>query len=682
MSSTTGPSAELNLDHFRTVRLFLYGLTIAVVAATSFAQIWTTSLRFDPAHWPEHRPTSTPMFSANDRSRWCTVWSLVERQTYQIDAIIQVPGWDTIDKVRYQGHFYSSKPALLPTLLAGVYWVLKQSAGYDLLRDPHGTIHVILLLVNWLPMLISLVLYAAIGERYARSDQSRVYLMFCAAWGTLLSTFLVTLNNHNIAATSTLFALYPALRILVDGQRRGWLFALAGFWAAFSVCNELPGCLFGVVMFVILCRASWRKTGLFFVPAALIPLIGFFVTTWLCTGSWKPFYLLFGAEGENPYRYIHEGIPSYWMNPSRTDQSTDSPLMYLFHCTLGHHGIVSLSPIFLLTLVGWCYRRWWVASPLRTLHGVSIGLTVWLLGFYLLQTDSYNYGGNTSGLRWAFWMSPFWLLGLVPVVDALGNRRWFRWLCTLLLAVSVFSAVYPHVNPWQRPWLQAWWEEWGWMERKSSTPRPRKTPRNTWLASLPTDDSAPHPWIEFSGIGTAGSRLSLRLERVDRQQIDGQWFQNVQVLRRETLAGQPLEQTLSLRISESAFAANQTPAKFLQPVDPADAQQQSVALAFLDGLPTQRAYRFSGTRYLKTPLRPDAFRCELYRAQVRQKDPETGSPLNYRCDVWLSDKVPFGVLLIEEVVTDLSDNSVIYRQKLTATSSSASFQENGLERRD
>jgi hypothetical protein len=37
-----------------------------------------------------------PLLSANDRSRWCTVWSLVEQHTYQIDVIDAVPGWSTI----------------------------------------------------------------------------------------------------------------------------------------------------------------------------------------------------------------------------------------------------------------------------------------------------------------------------------------------------------------------------------------------------------------------------------------------------------------------------------------------------------------------------------------------------------------------------------------------------------
>jgi hypothetical protein len=58
--------------------------------------------------------SSQPLQSANDRSRWCTVWSLVERGTYRIDEIDGVSQWSTIDKVRHRTsdddpwHFYSS----------------------------------------------------------------------------------------------------------------------------------------------------------------------------------------------------------------------------------------------------------------------------------------------------------------------------------------------------------------------------------------------------------------------------------------------------------------------------------------------------------------------------------------------------------------------------------------------
>ena len=70
-----------------------------------------------------------PFLSANDRSRWDTIRSLVEQGTYQIDAIQSEPGWDTIDMVKHKDrngewHLYSSKPPLLATLYAGPYWVM------------------------------------------------------------------------------------------------------------------------------------------------------------------------------------------------------------------------------------------------------------------------------------------------------------------------------------------------------------------------------------------------------------------------------------------------------------------------------------------------------------------------------------------------------------------------------
>src|SRR4029079_3545931 len=96
------------------------------------ANILTASVMYSPARWPDNRPPYTPVFSANDSSRWATVWSLAERGTYQIDEIIRRPGWDTIDKVRYQEHFYSSKPPLLSTIVAGLYWALNRATGLDL----------------------------------------------------------------------------------------------------------------------------------------------------------------------------------------------------------------------------------------------------------------------------------------------------------------------------------------------------------------------------------------------------------------------------------------------------------------------------------------------------------------------------------------------------------------------
>ncbi len=185
-----------------------------------------------------------PLFSANDRSRWCTVWSLVERGTFQIDEIDATPGWGTIDKVRHQGHFYSSKPPVLPIIVAGVYRLERAVTRWNLDDQTDEAARTILLLVNVLPMLVGVVVMAALVERYARSDFARIFTVAAFALTTFLTTFAVTLNNHTVAALAILFATYPACRILdrrLDVARRIF------FWPVFlrssrprTNCRRLP----------------------------------------------------------------------------------------------------------------------------------------------------------------------------------------------------------------------------------------------------------------------------------------------------------------------------------------------------------------------------------------------------------------------------------------------------------
>lgn len=92
------------------------------------------------------------------------------------------------------------------------------------------------------------------------------------------------------------------------------------------------------------------------------------------------------------------------------------------------------------------------------LHGVGVLtllLTAIVLGFYIFVVNdrNRNYGGWTAGLRWLIWMSPLWLLTMLPVADWLASRRWGRWLGYIFLAVSVFSVSYPVYTPWRHPWL-------------------------------------------------------------------------------------------------------------------------------------------------------------------------------------------------------------------------------------
>src|SRR5262245_4480522 len=79
------------------------------------------------------------MMAANDISRWCTVWSLLERGTYVIDECPwlvdtqdKVERWRAGDSPDVPKHYYSSKPALLSTLIAGVLYPARALSGVPL----------------------------------------------------------------------------------------------------------------------------------------------------------------------------------------------------------------------------------------------------------------------------------------------------------------------------------------------------------------------------------------------------------------------------------------------------------------------------------------------------------------------------------------------------------------------
>ncbi|WP_417376412.1 hypothetical protein [Gimesia maris] len=609
---------------------------------------------------------SAPLQSANDRSRWCTVWSLVEEGTYQIDTINERPGWSSIDKVRHEDHFYSSKPPLFPTMVAGIYWFIKTTTGLNLDRNLHDVAHLILIAVNLIPMLMALLLICKIVERYATKLFTRYFVVIAACFATLLTPFLLTLNNHSIAATSAIFTLYPLMRILLDGEQRKRYFLLAGFFAMLTCCNELPAALFGLIVFGLLFRANPRLTLLVFSPAALIPLAGFFITNYAATGGWKPFYMYYGTE---KYLYEHKGVPSYWNNPQDLDRNLDSPLVYFFHCTLGHHGIFSLSPIYFLTLFAWLRISKYKTHLLRPLLWTSLLVSVIVFGFYLSRTGNYNYGGNSAALRWMLWLTPFWLISMIPLLDEFAEKRWLKGLGILCLLGSVFSAHHPLHNPWRAPWIYSMFEQAGWINYKqppSALPRPM----TTWLASLPKPTpEAPEPFVEFSGPATDGRLVKLRISLLPSSD------DSLRVIQVSHSLGSETRDTRQYTINIADFNAGKWPQEFLRwPNQEVSQADKYAALRFFYGMPRPRKYNPGRPRHLFTPLRENAFECQLAASQVSvtiAAKTAAEQTLRYRKDLWLCDQIPFGIAKLETSVYDSESSLLLSRQTLVVTDCSS-----------
>lgn len=438
--------------------------------------------------WPATRPRPTPLLRSNDRSRWATIRALVDEGTYVVGrrdpakvtadntygdtGIIFEDGWMSVDKVLRPKtqEFYSSKPPLLPTVLAGEYWLLKHGLGWSLADDGQRwwVVRLILVTLNVLPLAVYLCLLARLTERWGATDWGQLYVLAAACFGTFVTAFVGTLNNHVIATCCVLFALAPALRVLFGQPEEdtAWRYAVAGFFASFAACNELPATAFAAALLGMLLIHSPSKTFLCFVPAALVPAAGFFLCNYLALGQFALAYSEFGG----PWYEYPGSIWEVAADPARRrgiDWSSEQETFgtYLFHFFVGHHGIFSLSPMWLFAVAGMVgslalrrdaataprtiWQRW---GEQRTLAALTLLLTAVVVAFYLTRSR-WNYGGWTVGPRWLMWLMPLWLLAMLPAVDRLGRNRLGRLVALIFLGLSVLSAVVPAGSPWHHPWI-------------------------------------------------------------------------------------------------------------------------------------------------------------------------------------------------------------------------------------
>jgi hypothetical protein len=432
---------------------------------------------------PHLRTLQRPFLSGNDRSRWCTVRALVEHGTYAIDEIVVQPNWDTIDMVKHDGrgnpapgpddgHLYSSKPPLLATLMAGEYWLLNRLTGWTLGSHPYELGRILLFTWSVLPFVGYLLILAGIVERYGSTDFGRLFVVAAAAFGTLVTSYAVAFTNHWPAACAAMLALDAALRIVVDGERRPRWFLIAGTAAALMAACELPAISFALCLLALL---GWKSPALTLraaAPGLAVVAAAAVGTNYLAHGTLQPAYAQRHVEGgwyDYQFRRGDHVIDSYWKPTtpkSEIDQGEPSRAAYAFHVLVGHHGIFSLTPVWLLSLAGLAMLLRKPIAPgdpaltgSRAIAAAILACTVICLAFYIARPlEDRNYGGMATGFRWAIWFAPLWLWAMLPAADALATTPRRRLLAAVLLAASVMTASFPTWNPWTQPWLQVFWD--------------------------------------------------------------------------------------------------------------------------------------------------------------------------------------------------------------------------------
>lgn len=452
----------------RSLRWGIYGLLIAIAVGSMVGRIFAVN----------DSVNRRPFLSGNDRSRWCTIRSLVEEGTYAIDNVVREPGWDTIDMVQHRNsagevHLYSSKPPLMPTMIAGLYWVIYHTTGASLGDYPYDIGRALLIVVNVIPLLGYFLVMGWLIERLGNTDWGRIFAMSVATLATFLNTFSIVLNNHLPAAICVALTMYAVVRIRFDNERKYWLFLLAGLAAGFTAANELPALSFLVAVAVGLAwHAPW-KTVLGFLPGVAVVAAASFGTNYLAHETWRPAYSFRSKTNpeDNWYEYTfvnrHGRIQeSYWIagNQIGIDRGEPCRGLYAFHLLLGHHGLFSLTPVWLLSVAGlamWFRRE----RPYQEMALLILSLTAVCLVFYIMRPQiDRNYSGVCAGFRWMFWFIPLWIMALVPAADALAERgRWWKALALVMLAFSVLSVNYAYHNPWIHPWIYRFMEAAGYV---------------------------------------------------------------------------------------------------------------------------------------------------------------------------------------------------------------------------
>jgi len=376
--------------------------------------------------------------SVNPASRFATAESLVDRGTYEISG----SRFQTLDKVMVDGRTLSSKPPVLPTAMAGAYWILKQLLGWTFDESAEQLVIAITLLFCGLPHLVLLVCFMRYLSQFQLAEPYRL-IAFAVFAGTYLGWgYATALNNHTPAAAALLAAVCLAFSTHAESGRSTGRYAAIGFLAALATVLDFGAALFSVALFaLLLCRPQRGLLGAFLL-GALIPLGLHFTLTYLSTGSLIPLYL-------RPEVYQYPG--SYWEHPGKLDALNEPKIVYFLNLTIGHHGLFSTTPA-LAFAVYEAVRRIGADREQRTRALALLIPFVAVFLYYLLRT--HNYGGACRGFRWMLFCLPplFVYFGLFLERRALD--RLARAALALSAALGGLTSLGALIEPFSMPIMQ------------------------------------------------------------------------------------------------------------------------------------------------------------------------------------------------------------------------------------
>jgi len=370
--------------------------------------------------------------NTNVGSRYATVEALVNWGTYNIDKTRYV---NTIDKVKLNGHFLSSKPPLLPTSTAGAYWLYRQATGKDIRTQEKSVVFFCNLTMVGFPHILLLVFFFRFLTMIIKKPEAIVAAMAGICFCYLGMGYAIELNNHSVVAAVAFIAFYYSYRIRndVDVKTRHWI--IAGLLAGCLPGLDVPSTFISGCLGLYLLTHDRKKTLTLFLPAMIPGIAAHFIMTYIASGSVIPVYLRKEA-------YDYPG--SYWRKPRGIDALDEPKLYYGFNVLFGHHGVFSITPPFVFSAIAivHCIKK--RIHYYETLLVSAVFLV--LVTFYIFYTN--NYGGSCVGMRWLIVMMPLLWIYFGVFLDRFETPKWIWALVFVAFGVSIYHVDDAIRSPW------------------------------------------------------------------------------------------------------------------------------------------------------------------------------------------------------------------------------------------
>lgn len=368
--------------------------------------------------------------STNPRSRMITVERLLEAGTWAHETPTEKSPFEpSIDAIMVGEKRFSSKPPLYPLIMAAQAWPIRVLTGWNYFEKQHFYLHYAVILNQVLPYIFMLILALAFARRFTQDQWTLSLLMLVMSIGLLSFAYLPTLNNHTPAAVFLFLAAYLLYTMLIEGKMTNKRSLWLGLTLGLAFTFDLPSGIFAF-LFVLLLASKSKQKALWASLAAFLPVAVSAYLFYLVSGKPTPFYL---------QKELYDYAGSYWNNQESLDLLAEPKWLYAFNALLGHHGILSMSPVLILSLLPILPTDSWKRKlPRYFLESILLGSGVVVA--YIIST-THNYGGWTIGMRWFIVFMPLLAFTGLPVIQLLAKHWWGRALVVLLAFAGFWITV-------------------------------------------------------------------------------------------------------------------------------------------------------------------------------------------------------------------------------------------------